>query len=76
MQLTEIEQRILEQVDTYQWPESATMYSFAAYLGHSESFVRRNVDNLLDAGEIERIAQGKIQGKPRYIYRKSNQSRV
>lgn len=67
------ELRILKALETYQWKPNATIYNFAEYLFISESYARNLLGNLVEEGLIERIQDGEAHGKPRYIYRLTEQ---
>ncbi len=64
-----IEQKILTALETYQWTQSAVVYNFANHLNYSEAYVRRQLENLVEEGKIEKIREGTHHGQPRYIYR-------
>ena len=63
-----IEREILTALETYQWTPEAVVYNFAQHLHCSESHMRRQLDYLVESGEIEKIVEGKHFGKPRFIY--------
>lgn len=65
----DIEQEILTALETYQWAKSATVFNFAYHLNYCESYIRRQLNELVSTGAIERIADGTTHGKPRFIYR-------
>lgn len=69
--LGEIHLKILESLKTYQWTETAVVYRFAYSLDRSESFVRRALDDLIDDGLVVKVEEGKVKGKPRYIFKLS-----
>ena len=65
----DIEREILTALETYQWANTATVFNFAYHLNYCESYIRRQLNELVSTGAIERIADGKTHGKPRFIYR-------
>jgi predicted transcriptional regulator len=72
---TLIDAQILQALKTYQWTPTATVYNFANSINYSEGYIHRHLTNLVAAGEIERVAEGMIHGKPRYIYKLINNQR-
>jgi DNA-binding transcriptional regulator PaaX len=60
---------ILTTLPNYEWPPSATLMCFAIHLGYSETCIRAALSQLVSAGRVERIAEGTVKGKPRYIWR-------
>jgi predicted transcriptional regulator len=66
--MSAIEQEILTALKTYQWEPTATIYNFAERLMYSESYVRRALETLADAGQLEKVIEGTTHGKPRYVY--------
>jgi predicted transcriptional regulator len=63
------EARIIEALGTYEWEPTACVYQFASSLGYSESYVRNILANLIAEGVVLRVQDGEHRGKPRYIYR-------
>lgn len=68
-QRARVELEILAALETYQWSRTAVLYNFANHLHYSETYVRRIMTDLLEAGVIERVAGGVERGKTRFIYR-------
>jgi predicted transcriptional regulator len=67
--MSQADAEILKALETYQWSKTAVLYNFANHLHYSETYVRRIITNLLEAGVIEKVADGVERGKTRFIYR-------
>jgi predicted ArsR family transcriptional regulator len=64
-----INQEILTALKTYQWTPSATVYNFARHLHYSEGYIKRQLEGLVQSGDIDKIVEGKAHSRPRLIYR-------
>lgn len=66
---TTVRDRILKTLPIYQWAPSGTLMCFAISLGYSDTYIRSILDELIDEELVERIEEGRVRGKPRYIWR-------
>jgi DNA-binding Lrp family transcriptional regulator len=67
--ISDINDRILTALETYQWRSTASMLYFAISLGISESYLRINIKKLEKLGLVEPFVAGKERGKSVINYR-------
>lgn len=67
--ISDIHDRILTALKTYQWQPTASMLYFSMSLGVSESYLRIKLKELQQLGLIEPFVAGQERGKPAINYR-------
>lgn len=68
-ELTPIDYEIINALENYEWEETSVLYQFARSINYSEAHTRSRLTNLVQTGILEKIADGVIKGKSRFIYR-------
>jgi len=59
----------LNQLRNHQWAKSATVMMFANSIDRSVDYVRLRLNILVAEGSIEKVQDGFIKGRPRFIYK-------